>query len=142
MKKIVTFRLDFDFEDTRLSGICRWIENSVQVEMTKPYEWFDGIKFYKQDYGLTEKEVRKIAIDLLIEVYQDLSTTASAYDWFADSMEAPKCIMTDAMAFQERIAEALPEILQDYHQGVISKHEYLRQVWLVSRAMVRAYQSV
>ena len=52
MKKIVTFQLDFDFEDTRLSGICRWIENSVQVEMTKPYEWFDGIKFdgYKTDW--------------------------------------------------------------------------------------------
>ena len=142
MKKIVTFQLDFDFEDTHLSGICRWIENSVQVEMTKPYEWFDGIKFYKQDHDLTEKEVRKIAIDLLIEVYQDLATSASAYDWFEDSMEATKRIMTDAMAFQERIAEAIPEILQDYRQGVISKHEYLRQLWLVSHAMVRAYQSV
>lgn len=57
-------------------------------------------------------------------------------------MEATKRIMTDAMAFQERIAEAIPEILQDYRQGVISKHEYLRQLWLVSHAMVRAYQSV
>ena len=62
MKQIKVFKIDFPFENVQLSGVCRWIENSVQVEMLQPYEWYDGIKFFKDKEPLPEQQVRKVAV--------------------------------------------------------------------------------
>lgn len=142
MKKIVVFNIELNHDDAHLCGICRWIGNSVQVELTQPYAWLDEIKFYKRDYHLTEDKVKETAIKLLIEIYEDLSTSESAYNWFSDGVEATKRRISDTMSYQEEIAEVIPQMLSEYQQGEICKQEYLRRLWVVSHAIANAYHSV
>lgn len=142
MKQINVFKIDFPFEDVQLSGVCRWIENSVQVEMLQPYEWYDGIKFFKDKEPLTEQQVRKVANEFLIEIYHDLVAHDWAYDNLEEYLKATKNVMSEAFDFQERVAEAIPQVLEEYADGNIDRHEYLKRLWLISHAIVKSYEAV
>lgn len=142
MKQIKVFKIDFPFEDVQLSGVCRWIENSVQVEMLQPYEWYDGIKFFKDKEPLTEQQVRKVANEFLIEIYHDLVAHDWAYDNLEECLKATKNVMSEAFDFQERVAEAIPQVLEEYADGNIDRHEYLKRLWLISHAIVKSYEAV
>jgi hypothetical protein len=50
--------------------------------------------------------------------------------------------MGEAFDIQERVAEAIPLVLEEYADGNIDRHEYLKRLWLISHAIVKSYESV
>ena len=135
MAEVRTFDVDYKMEGRQIHGICRWIANSLQVEMTSPFRGM--VTHYHFDYKkerLTERNVEGWAKHMLKNIYNDLRDIAQDdedYQWFVNKYKSDRFLVNRR---QVELIKAYNDLEMALSQKKISKREYRMQKWLLMDA--------
>ena len=143
MIKVKTFNVDYRVEGKRLHGICRWIGNSLQVEMTAPFKGlvthshFDYIKM-----KLTDGNVEGWAKHLLKSIYMDIRPIADDEEIYHFFLNRYRSDRFRVMRKQAELIETYKDLEMALSQGKITKREYRMQEWLIADAFSHVEKQV
>ena len=127
--------MDYRVEGRRLHGICRWVANSLQVEMTTPFRGL--VTHCHFDYNkvrLTDGNVEGWAKHELKAIYNDIREIAKDdedYQYFINRYRSDRFRV---MRKQVELKRAYNDLEMAYSQKRISKREYRMQEWLLMDA--------
>ncbi len=135
MTEIRTFDVDYRVEGRRLHGICRWVANSLQVEMTTPFRGLaTHCHFDYHKIRLSEGNVEGWAKHELKAIYNDIREIAKDdedYQYFINRYRSDRFRV---MRKQVELKRAYNDLEMAYSQKRISKREYRMQEWLLMDA--------
>lgn len=132
MIEVKTFNVDYSVEGKRLHGICRWIGNSLQVEMIFPFKGL--VTHCHYDYTkmrLTDANVEGLAKHELKSIYMDIRQIADdeeIYHFFLNSYRSDRFRV---MRKQAELIRAYKDLEMALTQKKITKREYRMQAWLI-----------
>jgi hypothetical protein len=143
MTEIRTFDVDYRVEGRRLHGICRWVANSLQVEMTTPFRGLvTHCHFDYHKIRLTEGNVEGWAKHELKAIYNDIREIAKDdedYQYFINRYRSDRFRV---MRKQVELKRAYNDLEMAYSQKRISKREYRMQEWLLMDAFSHTEKQV
>lgn len=143
MTEIRTFDVDYRVEGRRLHGICRWVANSLQVEMTTPFRGLvTHCHFDYHKIRLTEGNVEGWAKHELKAIYNDIHEIAKDdedYQYFINRYRSDRFRV---MRKQVELKRAYNDLEMAYSQKRISKREYRMQEWLLMDAFSHTEKQV
>ena len=143
MIEVRTFNVDYRVEGKRLHGICRWVANSLQVEMTTPFRGLvTHCHFDYHKIRLTEGNVEGWAKHELKAIYNDIREIAKDdedYQYFINRYRSDRFRV---MRKQVELKRAYNDLEMAYSQKRISKREYRMQEWLLMDAFSHTEKQV
>ena len=135
--------MDYRVEGRRLHGICRWVANSLQVEMTTPFRGLvTHCHFDYHKIRLTEGNVEGWAKHELKAIYNDIREIAKDdedYQYFINRYRSDRFRV---MRKQVELKRAYNDLEMAYSQKRISKREYRMQEWLLMDAFSHTEKQV
>ena len=143
MTEIRTFDVDYRVEGRRLHGICRWVANSLQVEMTTPFRGLvTHCHFDYHKIRLTEGNVEGWARHELKAIYNDIREIAKDdedYQYFINRYKADRFRV---IRKQVELIKAYKDLEMALSQKKISKREFRMQEWLLMDAFSHTEKQV
>lgn len=143
MIEVKTFNVDYRVEGRRLHGICRWVANSLQVEMATPFRGLvTHCHFDYHKIRLTEGNVEGWAKHELKAIYNDIREIAKDdedYQYFINRYRSDRFRV---MRKQVELKRAYNDLEMAYSQKRISKREYRMQEWLLMDAFSHTEKQV
>ena len=143
MTEIRTFDVDYRVEGRRLHGICRWVANSLQVEMTTPFRGLvTHCHFDYHKIRLTEGNVEGWAKHELKAIYNDIREIAKDDEDYQYFINRDRSDRFRVMRKQVELKRAYNDLEMAYSQKRISKREYRMQEWLLMDAFSHTEKQV
>ena len=143
MLEVRTFNVEYRVEGRRLHGICRWVANSLQVEMISPFRGLvSHCHFDYHKIRLTEGNVEGWAKHELKAIYNDIREIAKDdedYQYFINRYRSDRFRV---MRKQVELKRAYNDLEMAYSQKRISKREYRMQEWLLMDAFSHTEKQV
>jgi len=135
-RSIKTFKVDFDYNGVLLSGICRWVGEQMQVEMTAPMNWIISfvcrlpfrprmIENTIEDEAI--EELQRILLDLFV-----IDRNMEAYRKIGKAYQAYKHKVTRRNA---ELKKTLAELETQYADHTIDRKEYRFQKKLIEHSL-------
>ena len=124
-RTIKTFKVDFDYDDIQLSGICRWVGEQMQVEMTAP---MNGIVSFACRWPFRPRMIENTVEDEAIEELQRILLDLFVID---RNMEKYRKIDKAYQAYKHKVTrrnaelkKTLAELETQYEDHTIERKEY------------------
>ena len=143
MIEIRTFNVDYRVEGRRIHGICRWVANTLQVEMTSPFRGFTT--HYHFDYNklrLTEGNVEGWARHGLKEIYLDIRTVAYNEEDYQYLKYRYRLNRFQVIRKQVELVKAYKDLEMLLSQKKISKRDFRMQQWLILDAFAHIEKQI
>jgi len=143
MIEVRTFNVDYRVEGKRLHGICRWVANSLQVEMTSPFRGL--VTHCHFDYNkmkLHEGNVEGWARHELKAIYNDIREIAKDdedYQYFINRYKADRFRI---IRKQVELIKAYKDLEMAHSQKKISKRDFRMQQWLLMDAFAHIEKQI
>lgn len=143
MIEVRTFHVDYRVEGKRLHGICRWVANSLQVEMISPFRGL--VTHCHFDYHkmiLHEGNVEGWAKHELKAIYNDIREIAKVdedYQYFINRYRADRFRV---IRKQVELIKVYKDLEMALSQKKISKREFRMQEWLLTDAFSHTEKQV
>ena len=135
MIEVKTFNVDYRVEGKRLHGVCRWVANSLQVEMTAPFRGF--VTHCHFDYvkmRLTDGNVEGWARHELKAIYNDIKTVADSEGDYKYLLNRYRSDRFRVIRKQAELVRAYKDLEMALSQKKITKSEFRMQEWLIMDA--------
>ena len=143
MIEVRTFNVDYRVEGKRLHGICRWIGNSLQVEMTAPFRGFVSHCHFNYDkLRLTEGNVEGWAKHELKAIYMDIRTVADNEDDYQYLKYRYRLNRFQVIRKQVELVKAYKDLEMLLSQKKISKRDFRMQQWLLMDAFAHIEKQI
>ena len=135
-RTIKTFKVDFDYDDIQLSGICRWVGEQMQVEMTAP---MNGIVSFVCRWPFRPRMIENTVEDEAIEELQRILLDLFVID---RNMETYRKIGKAYQAYKHKVTrrnaelkKTLAELETQYANHNIDGKEYRFQKKLIEDSL-------
>ena len=135
-RTIKTFKVDFDYDGVLLSGICRWVGEQMQVEMTAP---MNGIVSFVCRWPFRPRMIENTVEDEAIEELQRILLDLFVID---RNMEAYRKIGKAYQAYKHKVTrrnaelkKTLAELETQYANHNIDGKEYRFQKKLIEDSL-------
>ena len=135
-RSIKTFKVDFDYDGVTLSGICRWVGEQMQVEMTAP---MNGIVSFACRWPFRPRMIENTVEDEAIEELQRILLDLFVID---RNMEAYRKIGKAYQAYKHKVTrrnaelkKTLAELETQYANHKIDGKEYRFQKKLIEDSL-------
>lgn len=135
-RTIKTFKVDFDYDDIQLSGICRWVGEQMQVEMTAP---MNGIVSFVCRWPFRPRMIENTVEDEAIEELQRILLDLFVID---RNMEKYRKIGKAYQAYKHKVTrrnaelkKTLAELETQYADHTIDRKEYRFQKKLIEDSL-------
>ena len=135
-RTIKTFKVDFDYDDIQLSGICRWVGEQMQVEMTAP---MNGIVSFVCRWPFRPRMIENTVEDEAIEELQRILLDLFVID---RNMEKYRKIGKAYQAYKHKVTrrnaelkKTLAELETQYADHTIERKEYRFQKKLIEDSL-------
>lgn len=143
MIEVRTFKVEDKVEDRCLQGICRWVANSLQIEMISPFRGFVSHCHYNYDnVRLTDDNVEEWAKQELKAIYMDLRTVADNEDDYQYLKYQYRLNRYRVIRKQVELVQAYKDMEMLLSQKKISKREFRMQQWLLMDAFSHTEKQV
>jgi len=143
MIEVRTFNVDCRVEGKRLHGICRWVANSLQIEMISPFRGL--VSHCHFDYNkmrIYEGNVEGWARHELKAIYNDIREIAKDdedYQYFINRYRADRFRI---IRKQVELIKAYKDLEMAFSQKKINKREFRMQEWLLMDAFSHTEKQV
>ena len=124
-RSIKTFKVDFEYDGVLLSGICRWVGEQMQVEMTAP---MNGIVSFVCRWPFRPRMIENTVEDEAIEELQRILLDLFVID---RNMEAYRKIGKAYQAYKHKVTrrnaelkKTLAELETQYADHTIERKKY------------------
>lgn len=135
-RSIKTFKVDFEYDGVLLSGICRWVGEQMQVEMTAP---MNGIVSFVCRWPFRPRMIENTVEDEAIEELQRILLDLFVID---RNMEAYRKIGKAYQAYKHKVTrrnaelkKTLAELETQYADHTIERKEYKFQKKLIEDSL-------
>ena len=135
-RSIKTFKVDFEYDGVLLSGICRWVGEQMQVEMTAP---MNGIVSFACRWPFRPRMIENTVEDEAIEELQRILLDLFVID---RNMEAYRKIGKAYQAYKHKVTrrnaelkKTLAELETQYANHNIDGKEYRFQKKLIEDSL-------
>ncbi len=135
-RSIKTFKVDFEYDGVLLSGICRWVGEQMQVEMTAP---MNGIVSFVCRWPFRPRMIENTVEDEAIEELQRILLDLFVID---RNMEAYRKIGKAYQAYKHKVTrrnaelkKTLAELETQYANHNIDGKEYRFQKKLIEDSL-------
>jgi len=135
-RSIKTFKVDFEYDGVLLSGICRWVGEQMQVEMTAP---MNGIVSFVCRWPFRPRMIENTVEDEAIEELQRILLDLFVID---RNMEAYRKIGKAYQAYKHKVTrrnaelkKTLAELETQYANHKIDGKEYRFQKKLIEDSL-------
>ena len=135
-RSIKTFKVDFEYDGVLLSGICRWVGEQMQVEMTAP---MNGIVSFVCRWPFRPRMIENTVEDEAIEELQRILLDLFVID---RNMEAYRKIGKAYQAYKHKVTrrnaelkKTLAELETQYANHKIDGKEYKFQKKLIEDSL-------
>ena len=136
-RTIKTFKVDFDYDGVLLSGICRWVGEQMQVEMTAP---MNGIVSFACRWPFRPRMIENTVEDEAIEELQRILLDLFVID---RNMEKYRKIGKAYQAYKHKVTrrnaelkKTLAELETQYEDHTIERKEYRFQKKLIEDSLL------
>jgi len=135
-RTIKTFKVDFDYDDIQLSGICRWVGEQMQVEMTAP---MNGIVSFVCRWPfrprMIENTVEDEAIEELPRILLDLFVIDRNMEKYRKIGKAYQAYKHKVTRRNAELKKTLAELETQYADHTIERKEYRFQKKLIEDSL-------
>lgn len=143
MIEVKTFNVDYRVEGRRLHGICRWVANSLQIEMISPFRGLvTHCHFDYHKMKLHEGNVEGWARHELKTIYNDIREIAKDdedYQYFINRYKADRFRI---IRKQMELIKTYKDLEMAFSQKKKGKREFRMQEWLLMDAFSHTEKQV
>ena len=143
MIEVRTFNVEYRVEGRRLHGICRWVANSLQIEMISPFRGLvSHCHFDYKKMNLHEGNIEGWAKHELKAIYNDIREIAKDdedYQYFINRYRADRFRV---MRKQVELIKAYKDLEMVLSQKKMNKREFRMQEWLQMDAFTHTEKQV
>ena len=136
-RSIKTFKVDFEYDGVLLSGICRWVGEQMQVEMTAP---MNGIVSFVCRWPFRPRMIENTVEDEAIEELQSILLDLFVID---RNMEKYRKIGKAYQAYKHKVTrrnaelkKTLAELETQYEYHTIERKEFRFQKKLIEDSLL------
>ena len=141
--EVKSFNVECRVEGKRLRGICRWVANSLQIEMISPFKGLVSHRHFMYNRLLLhEGNIEGWARNELKSIYNDVRDIAEDDDDYKYFINHYKADRFRVLRRHVELVNSYKDLEKAYSQKKISKREFRMQVWLLMDSLSYAEKQV